>query len=382
MSKKNVLSPSTIAVLAASTLTVMAGSAIAPALPDIYGAYQYENNAGLKVRMAIGLSALFTMICSLFIGKWSDKADYIFTLKVGLVLVLVSATIGVTAPNLTVFLLSRCVLGIGVAAVAISTTAWIGVAFSGKAQNIITGFYGAIMESSGLIYFALAGVLAVIHWRAVVLIYFLPIIILPFLPKVKKIDTSKNNQVIKKYYHKAYLYILCGCSFFILAGLNAYVTQIPFVLENFNKTSVFSGFSLALASLSAGVASLIFSRLMPSLGYSGILILSFLVNALGFFVLSFLYSEYLILFGLLLCGFSFGLAVPAMIGGVNFISHDKNRGDAQSRLAFSGFAGQFISPIYVEWLGSEFSMFFVFITISIIMVCIAFFIKTYGMRGK
>jgi|GEM_PF-4364344 len=172
MSKDKILTSSTVAVLAASTLTVMAGSAIAPALPYMYDAYQNENYADLKVRMAIGLSELFTMLFSLVLGKWSDRADYIFILKSGLVIVLVSAALGFVSQNLTVFLLSRCILGVGVAAIAISIAAWIGVAFTGDVKNKVTGYYGTVMEGSGIIYFSLAGILALVHWRAVVLTYF------------------------------------------------------------------------------------------------------------------------------------------------------------------------------------------------------------------
>lgn len=358
----------------------MAGSAIAPALPSILHDFGDSTLSDLKIRMKIGVSAASTMLCSNFIGRLSDKIGYITTLKIGLSFIIFSGAAGLIINNLNQLLVTRVILGFGVAAVAISTTAWIGDQHSGVDQHRITGFLGVAMESSGLLYFSLSGALALIHWRFVFLIYLLPIFILFLLPKRSQLKKSENqNDADEKDKHLDYV-IITTASFISLFGLNIYVTQLPFLFEKQNASSFSSGLALASASVSAALASYFFPRIMNYFHQQYILAIAFLISALGFMGLFLFDSLVLMSTSVIICGFAFGLTVPSLISWVNTITNENNRGAGQAKLAIAGFSGQFFSPIAFQPFVSSYNVQFGFLIFT--FICVIFSSVTYMLPGQ
>lgn len=372
----------TIIVLIASTFTVMAGSAIAPALPGMLTSFQDSAYADFKIRMAISLSAGTTMLCSSFVGNISDRVGYISTLKAGLILIVASGLAGLFSASLEQLLISRCILGVGVAAVAISTTAWIGDQHSGAGQHKITGYLGVAMESSGLVYFGLAGALALIHWRGVFIIYLLPIIVIFLLPKQPKIELTheSTSDTSEKNYLNYSLIVVA--SFTALFGLNIYVTQLPFVFAAKDASSLIAGFALAGASLSAAAASFVFPKIMRYWHQHQVLVLAFVVSGSGFVALFLFSSIMLMSIAVFICGFGFGLTIPSLISWINVISNENNRGAGQAKLAMAGFSGQFVSPLALQPFVTNYGIKFGFLSFAGVSFLFAFVMYLYPLLNK
>jgi MFS family permease len=62
-----------ITLLAASTLTVMAGAIIAPSLPAMQAAFSHNENAAFLVRLLLTLPALFIVIGAPIAGFLIDR---------------------------------------------------------------------------------------------------------------------------------------------------------------------------------------------------------------------------------------------------------------------------------------------------------------------
>ena len=74
------------ALLAVSTLTIMAASIVAPSLPEIELYFEGEAHAGLLARLILSLPAVFIVISAPVVGKLSDRRGRVILLIIGLIL--------------------------------------------------------------------------------------------------------------------------------------------------------------------------------------------------------------------------------------------------------------------------------------------------------
>ena len=146
-----------------STLPVMAGATIAPALPEIAKAFPEESE--LSIQLILTITALFTAIGSLFVGNLIDKFGRKKPLIVSTILFGFAGSSGLYLNSIDAILVSRAILGLSVAGVMTISITLIGDYYSGEFRNKVIGLQATIMTFGGVLFIFFGGVLAEIDWH-------------------------------------------------------------------------------------------------------------------------------------------------------------------------------------------------------------------------
>eukprot|EP00033_Pygsuia_biforma_P005290 GCRY01005826.1.p1 GENE.GCRY01005826.1~~GCRY01005826.1.p1 ORF type:complete len:596 (-),score=144.65 GCRY01005826.1:631-2418(-) len=171
----------TFTLISVSMLSVMAGSIIAPSLPDIEDHFEgkAKGDVEIQARLIVTLPFLFIAIVGPFAGFFINKYGRKPCLLWGLLVFVLAGTSGAYLDNLLVILLFRMVVGIAIAFFQPAATTLITDYFPVETRPKILGFQSAAMSLiGGFTFINIAGLFASIHWRGVFYCYFFG---LPFL---------------------------------------------------------------------------------------------------------------------------------------------------------------------------------------------------------
>ena len=118
-------------LLLASTLTIMSGAAVAPALPRISEAFSHLEQVDLLTKLVLTIPGLFIAISSPFVGRIIDQYGRIRLFLFGIALYVLTGSAGFWLPDLTSILVSRALLGIAIAINITTATTLAGDYFEG-----------------------------------------------------------------------------------------------------------------------------------------------------------------------------------------------------------------------------------------------------------
>ena len=148
--------PGVLAIMLASSLTVMVGNAITPALPELGEVYGLGNYASwLVTAPALGVTAT-----ALLFGKLIDRKGPYYTAFLGLLFYGIFGVAGAFMPNAVAIFIDRFFLGAATAAIMSAGVALITVFFDGEKQLKMIAVQGMSMELGGVIFLSISGVLA------------------------------------------------------------------------------------------------------------------------------------------------------------------------------------------------------------------------------
>lgn len=340
-------------LLVGSTLTVMAGATISPALPAISEAFSDIPNINFLIRLVLTLPALFIAIGAPIAGFIVDRFGRKPLLIISAVLYGIAGTSGYIVDNIWLLLIGRGVLGLAVSGVMTTITTLIADYYKGEKRSAFLGIQGAFSGLGGVVFLSLGGVLADIGWRTPFLIYLLSFLLLPFL--VTMIYEPQRTQQSTQTNEKASVRLPWGLLIFAYLTMTmsqvifyAIPVQLPFYLEDLvGATGAQSGLAIAGLSLFFSMASASYGWFDRRLDHHYAMLLGFLITGSGFVVIS-LASGWLILgIGLAAGGFGLGLVVPNLITWVASGVPEIVRGRALGGITTALFFGQFISPFIV-----------------------------------
>lgn len=352
---------SKLTLLISSSLSVMSISAISPALPQIALAYKDTPNAEFLSKFMLTITsliiAIFAPIAGYVIDKGFRKVQFIASLIVfGLM-----GTTGLYLESLQAIIISRVILGIGVAGILTSLETYIGDFCIGEERSKMLGLQGAFISYGGVIYVALAGFLATVSWRIPFSLFGLAfLIVLPALFFVHEPthrhdampDMNRTDALDAESIHYATHWQIAGIASIVFLGMlciYAIPTQLPFLLRFHGIDSpAKAGLIVSLAMFSAGSSSYMMPILKKRLSFPRLGSVSFLCLSLGFLGLS-LSSDYAVMMLFAVCvGTGIGLLMPTMRLWVISIAAPRLRGRSVGLITSSLYLGQFLSPIIAQ----------------------------------
>lgn len=166
-------------LLLGSSLTVMAGAAIAPALPSIAAAFPDDPSAERLAKLALTLPGLFIAFAAPFSGWLLDRFGRRNVLIASVAAYALAGTSGLYLPSLHAILVGRALLGLAVAGTMTSCVTLIGDYHAGAARERFMGIQAAFMGLGGMVFLSSSGLLADVHWRAPFLVYAMSLAVLP-----------------------------------------------------------------------------------------------------------------------------------------------------------------------------------------------------------
>lgn len=381
------LSSKEYALFLVSTLPVMAGATIAPALPEIAKAFPEESE--LTIQLVLTITALFTGIGSLFVGPLIDKYGRKRPLIISVILFGLSGSSGLYLNSIEGILIGRAILGLSVAGVMTISITLMGDYYSGEFRNKVIGLQATVMTFGGVLFIFFGGILAEIDWHLPFALYLLAFIFV--FGVISKIEEPQKEEVIitenvdSEHDHsiKEHIGVLLfaySIGFVTVMMFYYIIIFLPFYLvEEFSRSPSEVGFALSINSLFAGVASLTYKRVKSKYHYHAIFGLLFIFMSIGTLFISVANSYSTILFGLVLFGLGIGMFIPNINSWLFGQTHAPIRGRVIGGFTTFLFLGQFISPITGNFIldNTDTSGLFLFTTIIFVSLAVVFFINSY-----
>ena len=158
--KRNIGKAGIAAIMLMSSLTVMVGNAITPALPELGEVF----GLGSFASWLVTAPALGVVVTSILFGKLIDRTGPYKIVVFGLLLYGITGVLGAFMPNAALLFLDRFILGAATAAVMSAGVTLIAGFFKGEMQLKILSLQGMSMEFGGVIFLGVSGFLADYSW--------------------------------------------------------------------------------------------------------------------------------------------------------------------------------------------------------------------------
>jgi MFS family permease len=342
-----------LTILLGSSLTVMAGAAVAPALPTIAAAFSDVPNSEFLVKLILTLPALLIALCSPLMGLACDAWGRRPVLMLGIVGYALAGCSALFLSDLYAILAGRAALGVAVAAVLTSCSTLIGDYYVGHERDRFMGLQAAFMSFSGVLFPLASGALVTLGWREPFLVYLASLLVLPGVvlylvePKRHAHHTSEPEDTAP--FPWGLVLLVNGLAILQMSVFYLIPVQFSFYLQELvSATGLQVGMALSFASLCIGSASLLFHRVRGIWSPTPIIAGCMAFIGAGYLVLGHAQGWGVIVAGLLIAALGLGILGPNLTTWLLAHTPERLRGRLVGMLAASFFVGQFASPLLAQ----------------------------------
>jgi MFS family permease len=339
-------------IFASATLTIMAGSIIAPVLNLMRdGLGIAPSSVGLIITTHGLFMALFSPLMGSIIDRKGVRRPYI----AALFLYGLAGGSGLLIDSFWVFLVSRACLGIGLAGVFAGINVLILNMYDGIGRDRVMGWRGTAQSFGGVIWPLIGGALGAISWRFPFAVYMvaIPIGLLaiaavpePIIQHRSGPNSQSSTSVLTIFRNSPVLFIIYGLIFFGNLLLYSIVVFLPQLLESFGISSTFRiGLFITAMTASAGVTAFVYGKIRSRFSYQVIVTMAVALWMLAFTTISQACGSWIVVVAVALFGVSQGLIMPTVMVWVGAVVPPSFQGRFSSYLGTFGFIGQFLSPI-------------------------------------
>ena len=359
-----------VALLLVSMLNCMGGAAVAPALPQISVAFPEASES--MVALIISLPSLAVAIAGLFVGMFADAVGKAKTLFASLVLFTVSGLSAIFLPTLEMILVSRFVMGLGMAGVATSSTALIADYYKADEQAKVMGMQSAATGASVLILEMSGGFLALLGWRVPFYVYAIGIVLLVFVAlfvrepyhgeeageqgeqgeqgeRGGRIADRAKGADRKGSKVKGVAAVIAICLTFTFCDMFvAFLvpSKLPYLVDMLGGNTAICGMFLGAYGLANIVSSLAYSRLVRRFGRFTLLAMGFCCVAAGLLALGMADSLWALLPCVVVINLGSGAILPLFANWLAWVTTPQNSGRIMGLFAMMLNLGMFFCPIW------------------------------------
>jgi MFS family permease len=375
-------------LLIGSTLTVMAGAIVAPALPQISREFADVPGIELLSRLVLTLPALFMGILAPLAGYLTDRAGRKKVLLFSLVLYAIAGTTGLYFNDFWWILAGRAVLGIAVGGLITAIITLIGDYFEGEDRNRFMGLQAAFAGMGGLIFISLGGVLADVNWRMPFSLYIISLFVWflamvsvyePKHGKESKREMETDSDKIRNIKIPSMVFLVYGITFFSALIFYMIPVQMPFMLNDMEGiTNTKIGFAIAFVNVASVTTSVNYGRIRRKISFKAIMAIVYFLVFVGFMIISQSGSYIMMIAGIIFAGLGFGLMLPNINLWLISLAPAPMRGRLVGYLNMALFLGMFGSPIVIQPLVVFSNLYFTFFLVGLLLLvmAIAFFFFT------
>ena len=381
-------------ILLGSTMTVMAGATISPALPAIAEHFSEVPNSDLLVKLVLTVPALAIAFIAPFTGLILDRLGRRPVLLFCLALYGIAGTAGFYLNTLEGIIISRAVLGIGVSGIMTGFTALIADYFDGEELNRFMGIQAGFMGFGGVVFISAGGILADVSWRFPFLIYFFSLAILPlvyrFVPEPVRNSSHSASSLREMFrlpggFKRRPVLLIYSIAITCMLAFYLVPVQLPFLMKEIaNSSNSRIGTVMAGMILCSSIISMRYKWFRARLSHEAILILNFSMMAAGFLVISLAARVAVLAAGLIIIGLGMGTYWPNISVWLVKYAPVNMRGRIFGGLTTSVYLGQFLSPVIARPLSDAAGIAgcFQFTGIFLILIISGFALTAYLLRRK
>ena len=367
-----------LTILLTSGLAFLAPSAIAPGLPALQADYVHVDHAAFLSPLVFTMPMLFIALAGPFVGYAVDRFGRRNVLITSTVLYGLAGVSGLVIDSIVLLLVSRALLGIFLAGIMTSVTALVGDYFEGPERNRVAGLQGAFMSLGTLTFVVIAGLLAEIHWRVGFALFATAFALLPLMflslyepGRAQGVDASAPEPPPTGRQWTA-IGLFCGLAFISMVILFLIPSQTAFFLAEIGvEDPTRAGLAIGLFNLSAGLASLSYSRVRKHLSSEAIFAVLFAIGGVGVVMIGFANSFTATMIAMGVGGFSVGAFLPNINLAIISRTSMSIRGRALGALTTMFFLGQFFSPVYAVPIAGVSSVGNVFVVSGVVLFALS-----------
>lgn len=383
LNKKSLSKFGVAAILLMSSLTVMVGTAVTPAVAELGRVYNLGNYAS----WLITTPALGVVLTTILLGRIIDKKGPYWVAFIGLLCYGAFGVAGAYMPNVVTLLLDRVLLGAATAAIMNASVTFISAFFQGEKQLKILALQSMAMECGGVIYLSVSGMLADISWRCPFYIYglgFLAFLGLAlFIPKTpaSSADSSPRDETAQTGPNGVPIPLVLLISFLGMLMFFTAMVALPLYLQNeLGYSPSFTGYYLASIDVVSVLAAGFSPQIVKRVKEKGCLTIAFCSYAAAFLLYFLIGKSFALWIAAVFVGIGFGFSTPLYNNLIINKSAPANKGLHISFCTMAMFAGQFLSALLVSAFAAQ-KLFLVASLLGFaVMACILPVAKKYGVR--
>lgn len=341
-----------LVLLAAGSLTTMAGGVVAPVLPEVVQQLHLDPVlAGNLVSMHCLTIALFSPI----LGILADRFGRLQVLVPSLMLYALFGVAGALIPSFWPLLATRALLGAASGGIAAASLGLLGSLYEEPERSQAIGYATSTLTITGILFPLLGGAVGAFHWEFAFYLYGigLPLALLAVLILKVKQQPGKGMAIDGKQLSKVLgnpqtWRLLLSVSL-ASATMYAFLIYVPQYLKaSQGAGTVLNGIVLASTAIGAAVISALgTSRLAKIWGLERLIALGFGLMAAMLVIMAQLSQISLILPAAILFGVGFGLVLPSLYAALANLAPSEMRSSVLAAGTGAGFLGQFLSPVFL-----------------------------------
>ncbi|QRN83213.1 MFS transporter [Chloroflexota bacterium] len=337
-------------LLLGANLTLMAGSSLSPGLPAITAEFQHVPGITFWTSMVLTLPALFVVLGGPLMGFLVDRFGRKPVLIGSLLLGGLGGSSAVLMHSLPAIMVTRALVGLGIAGSMTATNSLVADYFSGDARAKFLGQVTAFTGFAGVIFMPFGGLLASLNWHYAFFSYLPALIFAPLTiffihePEIIRADVSEV-MTTKLKLKPLSLYIVIAIMLNQLAFMSVPVFIASYLQKLVGADSIQVGLIGAFSGLFSFLGGLIYGRINRKFDYLKINTVSFLAYSFGFLAIGLAKDWSLIVVGEVLVGFGMGV-IPSNL--TTWLAHEVQpmvRGRANGLFVTMMFLGNFLTSI-------------------------------------
>jgi len=337
-------------ILSVSILTIMAPTAVSPAIAAINEAF--PDVSATVVKLVLTLPTLVMMPMGLVSGRLASKIDKKKLLLTGMSFFLVFGVAGGFVDSFPLLLATRLLFGVGLGIMTpLSTSLIYDFTTDVKQRSKLLGIQGASNQTGGLIFMSLSGFLANISWRYSFMVYafvivsiILTLMYLPSMPPkaARATDGGKKQKLSKKVVILGlFAMMIFACYFIINTDLAIFMNTLG--LGDAQEC----GNALSMMRIPAIFAGFVLATVMGKLK-DFTMLTAMSIMTLGYLMISWADSYAMIMAGCLVVGLGGGFALPPISLFMPRIVTPRQRTFGIAVVMSIAQLGQFVSPLYIN----------------------------------
>ena len=382
----------TAAVLAASSLTVMANATISPGLPGLEEHFQGIPHIRTLAGLIVTLPSLFVIFAAPVYGRLADRMDRVPLLLFAMAVYAIGGVSGFFLDSLPGILVGRAVLGLGVAGSMTLAITLAGDLWSGRARQKFYGLQASAMSLGGVVFITMGGMLAGMSWRAPFLIYLFAapaaaLIIYAFRGVDSRPDKSATasgaDAAPAQSFPWSQVAIVYVIAFTFMTVFYLVPTRLPFLMGEIGIHSPqVMGMAMASMTLMGAFGATLYGFVRRFASALAVFAIGFGLQAAGLWILASADGLGTILPGMIVFGAAMGIMMPNFGTFLMARVPDAVRGRASGMMTTSIFAGQFASPIVAAPLAAMIGLSATFVAFGGILAVAATILAVLAMRDR